>query len=95
MSLKPENAVQLYHEVRKASGEELPTQSAFYSFASKIRDNELTSALNSMSEEDFSSPHKFILKIGKIYYNKDKSNSKSWVQKISENKKSPIITQTK
>lgn len=87
MILKPNNAVQLYHEVRKASGKEIPLHPDFYEVVLESGDKNLVQALNSIDEKDFSSPFKVISSLENLHFKKENSKSKSWAARIQKQNK--------
>lgn len=88
MNLSPDNAVQFYIDVRKASGKDSPTSPDFYKVALDRRDNKLVQALNSIDEQDFLKPEKLINSLRDKYFGskQDISKPKSWVSRILRNK---------
>lgn len=88
MNLKPENAVQLYLDVQKASGKDSPQHPDFYKVALERGNEPLAKALTSINEDDLRSPESAVKNLNEKYFSqlKSQSKSKSWVERISQNK---------
>lgn len=89
MSFKPDNAVQLYVDVQKASGKSSPLHPDFYKVALDREDQPLVQALNSISENDFLKPERIVSKLNEKHFapKRKRSRPKSWVEEFSQNKK--------
>lgn len=88
MNLKPDNAVQLYIDVQKASGKDSPHHPDFYKVALDRGNEPLVKALTSMNDDDLITPEKAVKNLNEKYFSQiqDRSKAKSWVERVSNNR---------
>lgn len=85
MPIKSDNITQFIHDVREASGKEIPDYPDYYNLALDRGDKKMVDTLNRINENDFRSIDKL--------YNSLETNipkehiKKSWVAKISKKRK--------
>lgn len=99
MNLKPDNAVQFFIDVQKASGKDSPHHPDFYKVALDRGNEPLVKALASINDDDLINPEAAIKNLNEKYFLKtqDKSKAKSWVDRVSNNrsdKKSRLMNHT-
>jgi|GEM_PF-5024361 len=82
MAIIPSNPTQLYHDVQKKSGAEVPLLHDFLQFALGKQDEKLVKALNVINERDFLYPDKLIRHLNRSYFKAKPVKNKSWVSKV-------------
>jgi hypothetical protein len=87
MTLGPNNAVQLYIDVQKASGKEAPHYPDFFKFAIEKGELPLIQAVLKMNEErDFDSPQKIVNKLNEKYFTlqKEPIAPQKWADRVGK-----------